>query len=292
MRGLAQPMSTILLDEFVLSKPYFDQAGLIVAVDDQRPVGFVHAGFGPNDDESDFSTRRGITCVLMVLSHDREDEIAGRLLAQSEDYLRGRGAEELYAGGFGDDSPFYLGLYGGADSPGVLDADERSMEVFLSNGYRRVGRMLVFQRDLAGFRPRMDREQMQIRRQASVEYEIDPPARSWWEACTKGYFQRSRFDLIPRTGELPLASAIFWDMQPMSTSWGVRAVGLSEWKLSFNAQQAGLSVNLFNGALLQLRDEGYTLVEAQACPEDTATITLLAELDFEQVDAGSILRKE
>ena len=40
-RGLMQPMSAALFDQLVLAKPYFDREGLIVAVDDDRPVGYV-----------------------------------------------------------------------------------------------------------------------------------------------------------------------------------------------------------------------------------------------------------
>ena len=54
-----QPMSAMLLEQFVFSKPYFDPAGLIVALRDDKPVGFVHAGFGPNDEGTALATELG-----------------------------------------------------------------------------------------------------------------------------------------------------------------------------------------------------------------------------------------
>ena len=49
-RGLMQPMSTAVFERFVLSKPTFDRQGLVVAVDEDKIVGFAHAGFGPTED--------------------------------------------------------------------------------------------------------------------------------------------------------------------------------------------------------------------------------------------------
>jgi hypothetical protein len=43
-RGLMQPMSAGLFERLVLSKPYFDRDGLILAVNDDRIVGFVCFG--------------------------------------------------------------------------------------------------------------------------------------------------------------------------------------------------------------------------------------------------------
>ena len=92
-RGLAQPITTVMLDQLVLSKPYFDRTGLILALDDDRPVGFVHAGFGPNEDESGLSTELGVIVMLLVVAHPEEAAIAARLVALAEEYLRSQGNE-------------------------------------------------------------------------------------------------------------------------------------------------------------------------------------------------------
>jgi hypothetical protein len=39
LRALMQPMSVAILDRLILSKPYFDRQGLIVAVEDEQPIG-------------------------------------------------------------------------------------------------------------------------------------------------------------------------------------------------------------------------------------------------------------
>ncbi|MEX0977685.1 MAG: hypothetical protein WDZ48_02470, partial [Pirellulales bacterium] len=162
-RGLMQPMSVAVLDHYVLSKPTFDPRGLIVAVEDDKLVGFSHAGFGPSEDGSRLSTERGVTSVVMIRP-DAEQAVAGELLARSEAYLKGQGAKKLYGGGSYPLSPFYYGLYGGSEPSGVLDSDARTQAIFRESGYHEARRSLVLHRDLAGFRPLVDRQQMQIRR--------------------------------------------------------------------------------------------------------------------------------
>ena len=123
--GLVQPVSPDLLEQLVFAKLYFDYGGLLLALDDGRPVGFAHAGFGPNLEESWFSTEAGVTCVVLVRPDCAEAEVAAGLLDRCEEYLRRRGAKVLYGGGFQPLDPFYLGLYGGSELPGVLDSDVR-----------------------------------------------------------------------------------------------------------------------------------------------------------------------
>ena len=92
-----QPVSADLLEQLVLAKPYFENAGLIVAVDDGVPIGFAHAGFGPTANEQESAPPElGITCMLMVRSNYQRRGIGAELLARSEHYLQGRGSKVLY----------------------------------------------------------------------------------------------------------------------------------------------------------------------------------------------------
>ena len=79
-----QPMSVALLEMFVLSKPYFDRQGLILAVDDGQPVGFAHAGFGPGPTGDSLSTDIGVICMLATQPHPDEEavEAAGATLRE------------------------------------------------------------------------------------------------------------------------------------------------------------------------------------------------------------------
>src|SRR5262245_57869205 len=209
-----QPMSVAELERFVLSKPSFDAAGLIVAASDDKLLGFAHAGFGPNEKQSWLSTERGTTCLVM-LRGDADAAIAGELLARSEAYLRSRGAQQVYGGGCYPLSPFYYGLYGGSEFSGILQSDVERTKIFEQHGYREARRTIVLERELAGFRPEIDRQQLQIRRHTVFESIPDPPTTSWWQACLFEPLDRTRGVLMSRGSCEPVASVNFWNMETM-----------------------------------------------------------------------------
>jgi hypothetical protein len=158
-RGLLQPVSATLLDQFVFAKPYFDPAGLIVATHGDQAVGFVHAGFGPNDAETEIDTEIGTTYLLMLRSGARHDELADELLARAEAYLRDRGAKVIYAGGIRPLNGFYLGLYGGSELPGVLVSDPVLNTAVVRNGYREIDKVIVLRLELVNYRQPFTRSQ-------------------------------------------------------------------------------------------------------------------------------------
>ena len=73
----------------------------------------------------------------MLRSDHRNDPLADELLAQSEDYLRERGAKVIYAGGIRPLNAFYLGLYGGSELPGMLAGDTSFQRRLPRNGLPR-----------------------------------------------------------------------------------------------------------------------------------------------------------
>jgi len=292
LRGLAPYVSPSLLEQHVFSKPYFDREGLLVAVENDRPIGFVHAGFGPLEDGSDLNRKTGVICLLMVTPRDDREAVARELLAHSEDYLVRGGAARLYGGGVTPLDPFYLGLYGGSELPGTLASDGFARELFLGAGYRQVGRRLVLHRELAGFRPLVSRQQMQIRRSHNVETIVDPPPADWWEACTRGQTDRTRFVLLPRRGDQTFGSVTFWNLEPLSTGWGVHASGLVQLEIDEQLRRQGLGAFLIGEALRQLAAEGVTLIETQTPQDNTAALCFFQKLGFKQVDEGLVLRKD
>ncbi len=202
-----------IFQQFVLAKTYFDPEGLILACDGERALGFAHAAFGANDTEDGISTELGTTELLVVRPDCNAAEVAAGLLEHCEAYLHRRGAGVIYGGGIRPLNGFYLGLYGGSELPGVPESDRVAQQAFASHGYREIDRTLLFRRDLSTFEAVVDRHQMQIRRQMVVEVLIDPPLRTWWEACTLGMFDLVRFALVPRTGGSAVATATFRRME-------------------------------------------------------------------------------
>ncbi len=285
-----QPMSVDVLDRVVLSKPYFDRRGLIVAVREGRMLGFAHAGFGC-DADGKLIVERGTTCMLMVAPQERAGSLGRELLDQSEAYLQAAGSQHLSGGPFHPTDPFYLGLYGGSELPGVLASDHWLLELYQQAGYHEVGRRAILQRELAGFRPPVDRHLMQIRRSYQVEAELDPAPRTWWEACTFGQTDRTRFHLRPRRGSASAGQVTYWDLEPLASSWGVHAAGLVQLDLTEDGPPPGAELFLVAESIKQLHSQGVTLVEVQLGSGDNARRRLYECLGFQQVDEGIALQK-
>jgi len=291
-RGLKQPISPDLLEQIVFAKLYFDYDGLFVAWENGRPVGFAHAGFGPDEAEAEISTEMGVTSVVMVEPGCSEMDVATGLLGKCEEYLRQRGAKVLYGGGINPLNPFYLGLYGGSELPGVHDCDTIARQLYPAAGYKEIDRAVILRRELDDFQAPIDRYQMQIRRRMIAEVEIDPLPRTWWEACTTGDFDLMRFDLLPRSGGRVIASATFRSMEPTGTYVAASEAGLIELWVDEALRHRGLGVFILSEACRQFIRDGIHSVEAQVMMNNVAALGLYRKLGFQQIGHGSVFRKE
>jgi len=286
-----QPMTSALLEACVFSKPYFDRAGLVVAVDGERMVGFAHAGFGPNADHSGIDHAVGTTMLVVTVPHEEEPAVADGLLARCEDYLRGRGAAAPRGGGTPTLGGFYLGLYGGSNLPGILDSSPRMQAVFRRAGYAEAERIAVLRRSLAGFRPPVNRLQMAIRRATTLRVIDEPSRRTWWEAAATTGIALRRYELRNATEDL-LGSALFWDMQPLAAAWGVTATGLLHVDIEGPRRRQGLASYLVAEALHDLAEEGVTLVETQVAESNAAAVKLFEKLGFAIAERGSVFTRQ
>lgn len=292
LRGLCQPMTLSLLENIVLASPFFDREGLIVATDDQRPVGFVHAGFGPDATGTALDHQVGATCMLMVSHHEQRDWIARELLARSESFLRQRGATVLCGGGTSDLAPFYRGLYGGAAVPGVLESDQAMLRLLRDAGYVETARRRILQRSLIGFRQPVDRQQVQIRRSFYTELLLDWPATTWWEACSEGHSERFAYVMRPRAGGEPCGTAVCWDLEPLASSWGVHAQGVAHLDLPAAPDREPFARFLLGEAFRLALLDGVTLVEVQLPASDQSLLHVLEAMGFETVEQAFEFRKQ
>lgn len=284
-----QTLTPAVLERVVLSRPLFDRHGMVVAEENGVPIGFAHAGFSRNSDGSEQDLSVGATCMLMISDPARRDVLRD-LLLHSEQYLRERGARDLYGGGSLNVAPFYLGLHDGASVPGVLASDEVTLDVFSHRGYVEMGRKSILQRSLANFRPVVDRQQMQLKRSIQVECLPDPPAASWWEACTVGLTNRFAFTATRIKDETKLATATFWDMEPLASSWGIHARGLIQLELHGSQDSEATATFLLGSALRQLAADGITLAEAHIDSADDPLQPVFAKLGFEEVEQSVELK--
>jgi GNAT superfamily N-acetyltransferase len=289
--GLVQPISIDLLEQFIFGKLYFDYAGLILAFDDDRPVGFAHAAFGPNESCNGISTGTGLMAMLLVRPEYAESQVPGGLLAEGEAYLRRRGAEIIYAGAPRPLAPFYLGLYGGADLPGVLDSDTVAQELYPSRGYETFDRTRILRSDLGSFHAPVDRRQIQARRRMLVQVLMDPPTNNWWEACTLGDFDLTRFELVPRGGGPAVARATVRTMLWADGFSAGPSCGLIDLFVEPPHREQGLATFLLSESFRMLSMQGVAAIEVQSRESNAPLTRLYQKLGFREAGQGVVFRK-
>jgi ribosomal protein S18 acetylase RimI-like enzyme len=228
----------------------------------------------------------------MLRADHRNDALADELLSRAEAYLRARGAKVIYGGGIRPLNAYYLGLYGGSELPGVLVTDPVLGPACLRNAYREIDRVSILELELAAFRAPVTREQRQLRRSMITREFYAPSPRTWWETCTYGDFERMRLTLEAAGSDEPVASVSFWDIEPLSTRWGVPTVGMLDLDVIGGRRRQGLATFLLAEAFTLLRNRGIVRVEAQSMQANAPALALYEKLGFTKVDEGVVYRKE
>lgn len=284
-RGCVPLQSANYLDRFILAKIYFDPAGLIIAEEDGVILGFAHAGMA-----LDISPRRGVTCILGVRPASRRRGIGSELLSRCEQYLRKRGAEVLCVGEVGLRCPFYLGLYGGSDSPGILATDTLAEPFLLKRGYHIGQRVRVMQRDLlkplkvadprfAGLRVHYE---LHIRSPRDLEMALE---------CSLGAAEPLEFFLVDKQRGAVVANTFVWEMEGFSYRWQRPAAGLVGFAVDPAVRRKGLGKFLLVTLLKQLQEQYCEIVETQIDEIDAVGLRFLKEMGFEQVDTGRVFER-
>ncbi len=289
-RGAVQLRHSSPLERFALCKPYFDPAGLFLAENDGKCVGFAHSSFGPNPEESGLSHVAGITCAVGVRPSYRRRGIGSELLKRCESYLRAGGAEIVYAGGMRPLNPMYFGLYGGSDSPGFLESDADAAPFFSARGYQSEATALVFQRPLERPLSVVDSRFVRLRTHLEVQAMPRSGADSWWGECTLGPVEPIEFRLINVSTNTTVASAAAWEMEGFSWRWGLPAVGIMNLVVEESRRRQGLAKFLLTSIVRYLQDQYFGIVEAHCMSANEPAIGLLAGLGFELVDRGQVYR--
>lgn len=290
-RSAVQLRSPTALEHFLFAKPYFDPAGLIVALEDGVHVGFGHAGFGPNEQRSGLSTAVGVVCMVAVRPSHRRRGIGTELLRRCESYLRERGAEMLCAGPMRPLNPFYLGLYGGSESSGFLASDAAAAPFLARHGYQVWDTCLVFQRHLASPVRTADARFTDLRRRFEIYLAPQTGTVSWWQECVLGPLELLEFRLKEKATAQTVARAAVWEMDSFTRRRNEASVGLFHLEVQEGYRRQGLAKFLLAHLLLNLQEQYFSTVEAQAMQENQAAIGLYRGLGFEQVDMGQIYRK-
>ena len=284
-RGAAFVRGSTLLDYLILSKPFFDPAGLTLALADGRPVGFVHVGFGPDQGGAALDTRLGVTCALGVVPAYRRQGIGGELLRRGEEFLRSRGARRLFAGPMPPVNPFTFSIYGGANSCGFLASDSAARPFLEKHGYRSGPARLILQRPLDSVPAVADGRFAAFRQRYEI---VGSPQRglSWYEEGVVGPIELHEYRLTDRATGQAIARANLWEMETFNQRWNEHAVGMTNLEVLPAFRRQGLAKFLFSQLLRHLHEQFFTVAEIHAPVDDPAASGLLKLLGFSKVDEG------
>ncbi len=286
-----QRVTPELLDDLVFSKQYFDRDGLIVAVEDGAFAGFVHAAFGPSEDRSTISPDVGVICALLVSDNFRGRGVGRKLLELGEHYLTGRGAKKIYGGGARPFNPFYWGLYGGAELPGVLASEPAAQQLFSAAGFEVVGHTILWRCNLENFKAPVNRQQLMVKRRFDVRAVADVQPTTWWEANTSEALEKIRYELVEKTSREIKATITMWTLERKTDDVLLRSAGIMDLSVDEDLRGQGAGKYLVSDVLKELKLRNFSTVEGQTFRQNEAIAALLRSLGFDEVDQGAIFQK-
>lgn len=280
------------LEVHVFSKPYFDHKGLFIAEADGQVVGFAHAGFGPDAGGMKLDPALGIVCLVVIHPKQQRKGIGSELLRRCEAYLREKGAKQILAGGRRPRSPFYWGLYGGCELPGLLLSDVGADFFFQAHGYTLHETVLIHQRHVDGPILIQDPRFVSLKRKYEVRVMPRPLGKRWYDECTYSPLEMLHFQLQEVATGTPLAWVRMWDMDAFAWRWHQPAVGLIDLEVKPMHRQKGLGKFLMANVLRYIQEQFYSLIEIQSPINNEAALSLYQKLGFRQVDEGRVYSKE
>jgi ribosomal protein S18 acetylase RimI-like enzyme len=288
-----RPLSSHEFDEMALSKLHFEPEGLILAEEDDKLVGFVHAGFGPEslDGPSRRVDRELGTVAMLVVDPERDDPAVEQgLMLEAENYLRRSGAMVLYAGGQAELSSFYWGIYGGSEYSGILEGHRSFQRAAVDRGYEPVAVSILLEADLALPETR-DLKSTLIRRQTRVEIIGDASPLNWWEASAIGYAQITRFRVLAKDSGKELASASTWDMSAFGRLDGKSRTGVIDVQVAEGERRKGYGRFLIGEILRNCRAQWSEAVSIQTRTTNIPALALYESLGFNRVGQATLYRR-
>jgi ribosomal protein S18 acetylase RimI-like enzyme len=182
----AVPLSMNLLQAQMLGLPMLDNRSIMLAFEDDIPVGYVHTSFAPTADGYSFDYTTGHICFLCVYPECSDAfGTAAALIRAGEDYLLGLGAQKIFGGSPSPSAPFYTGFYSGAESVGILLSDKKIAQAFYEANYQVHQKTAWFCFDFHSPLPPLFAEVAKYHDKFDVEISEVPRAKTWWEGCTQ-----------------------------------------------------------------------------------------------------------
>jgi ribosomal protein S18 acetylase RimI-like enzyme len=287
-RGAPRLANNTLFERYVLSKPIFDPKGLMLAESNGAIVGWAHAALSQNP----FNTNKvGVTMLFGVRPAHRRHGIGAELLKRCEQYLRGKGAETLHVGGHWPNNPFYMGLYGGCDSPGILQSDPLAEPFLVKHGYRVDQRIYVLQKKLDQPLRMFDPRFVSMRGRYELQFGSPRRLLSSWHELVHGWVDPLQFVMNDKQSGGWVARTLVWEMDAFSLSWQRPTVGIFDFEVNAPYRRTGVGRYFLSLIMKYIQEQFFTLVELQLEETNEYGLNFLRSLDFEHVDTGQVFTR-
>ncbi|MCA9068534.1 MAG: GNAT family N-acetyltransferase [Planctomycetaceae bacterium] len=291
-RGAASSLRCDAFETLNYAQPYFDRNGLILAVDDdENVVGLVHAGFGRNDTETGLMLESGVICMILVHPNHRRRGLGRELVTRAEEYMKHRGATNIFAGPAEPLDPFYFGMYGGSQPSGFLLSDEKADHFFKALGYQPFERHAVFQRDISQPNDPTNMRLVSIRRKMQLAIAHQREEMSWWWITRFGRLDSVRFQLVPKDRGEAVAEVTVLGLDLYLEKWQERAIGLTDLRVEEDERRKGYGQTLLIEVCRRMREEMVTRVEAHASETNAGALAVLQSAGFKREDTGVVYLK-
>ena len=272
-----------IFELFVFSQPFFDRKGLIVAVSDDQIIGFAHAGFSSNDQETGLDKTRGVLSAMVVHPNFRRMGIGSELFRRAEEYLKRNGATSICAGAGLDANGFYNGMYGGLQASGFSMVAAPWNEFMEKLGYKPARTTKILHRDLTQGRDPVSARLIRHRRRLNLVITDRVGDLPWWWHVRFGHLDALKFSLQERHNDVVVATGQIIGLDVFVPKWGVRSVGLRDVAVPPDQRRQGYGLSLVLEICRRLREQSIQLIEAQVDSENHAACELFAAAGFEQV---------
>jgi ribosomal protein S18 acetylase RimI-like enzyme len=292
--GAVRPLRVHELDTHAFGSACFDRAGLIVAERDGRIIGYVHAGFGPDDPVETtppltLCTGLGTITMLVVDAEPDAPSVARGLILEAERYLRSRGARVLYAGGQYPLNPFYWGLYAGSEGSGIPASHPVFPQALAALAYEPISTTVWLTLDLADAEAR-DPRAILIRRQTEIDIGEDASPSNWWENQALNEFHLTRFRLVARTDATEIGRLTAWDMNWFGRLDGQARLGLIGVEVAAAHRRRGYGRHLVSETLRWARERAINRIEVQTVATNLPALALYESLGFRPHDQSTVYR--
>ena len=290
-RGAALPRSIDAFEDLNFGQPYFDPAGLIVALEGHWIVGIAHAGFGATEDRTQLDRTKGVICSVLVHPQRRRRGIGTELVRRAEAYLRGHSVSQLLAGPARGLDPFYFGLYGGCRPSGFLLTDPLCQPFLEKLGFVEYEKHGVYQRDLTIPRDPTSRRGVEIRRLTELVTLDSPELPNWWWFTHLGRTDSVQYCLkLKRTGE-SIAIVNVVPLDHYEDAWQDRSVGVIDMRVATAYRGQGYGQTLLIEVMRSLRQEHIRRAELHAPDGSPIAIRAAVAAGFTRIDTGIVYQK-